>query len=212
MMPDNVNVDGANTTNPTGAQPTGVVADPTKVVDPNAPANPNPDPNAVKAEGEGKDGVKKEGEGPPAEYKFEVPEGMTLDEAAASEFSVLAKDMGLTQENAQKLVGLYAAQQAKAADSYATQVAAWGEQVKNDPEIGGAKLAENLAVAKRAVDLAGPEFKALLTETGYGNHPVFVKACIAWGKALSPDTVAKGDKSGTATVKDQAKSMFPSMN
>lgn len=211
-MPNDVNVDGAPSSNPTGAQPTDGVADPTQVVDPAATGvKPDADPNAPKGE-EPKAGEKKEGEGPPAEYKFEVPEGMVLDEAAASEFSVLAKDMGLSQENAQKLVGLYAAQQAKAADAHAALVTSWTEQVKSDPAIGGEKLAENLAIAKRAIDLAPPEFKALLNETGYGNHPVFVKACIAWGKALSPDTVAKGDKPGDGSAKDPAKTMFPSMN
>lgn len=206
-MPNEVNVDGAQPTIPTGT--------PTPPIDPNAakPTGELPvDPNAAKPEGEPKEGEKKEGEGPPAEYKFEMPGGMVLDEAAAKEFSEVAKGLKLSQEDATKLVGLYAAQQQKAADAYAQQVVAWGEQTTNDPEIGGPKLAENLAIAKRAVDLAPPEFRKLLTETGYGNHPVFVKAMIAVGKALSPDSVAKGDKPGDAGKVDAAKTMFPSMN
>jgi len=207
-MPNDVIVDGAQPSNPTGAptQPLPGATDPGNT---GAPA----DPNAKPAEGaEPKAGEKKEGNGPPAEYKFEVPEGMVLDEVAAGEFSVLAKDMGLSQENAQKLVSLYAANQAKAADAYADQIAKWGEETKSDPEIGGEKLAENLAIAKRAVDLAPPAFKAWLTESGNGNNPVVVKAMIAMGKALSPDSVAKGDKSGSAAPKDPAKTLFPNMN
>jgi len=44
-------------------------------------------------------------EGAPEKYEaFKVPEGVTIDETAATEFGALAKELNLTQENAQKLV------------------------------------------------------------------------------------------------------------
>jgi len=211
-MPSDAIVDGATSTNPTGAQPATLLEGQSPANPANPASSPNPaDPAAKPAEGtEPKAGEKKEGEGPPDEYK--MPEGVTLDEAAATEFSVLAKDMGLSQEQAQKLVSLYAANQVKAADAYADQITKWGEETKSDPEIGGDKLAENLAIAKRAVDLTTPEFRQILTTSGYGNHPAFIKGMIAIGKALSPDTVAKGDKAGNVGTKDPSKVLFPNMN
>jgi hypothetical protein len=92
-------------------------------------------------------------------------------------------------------------------------VESWGEAVKTDQEIGGAKLDENLAVARRAVDAFGsPALKELLNTTGLGNHPEVVKAFYKAGKAISEDGFVRGQPKGPATESDLAKSLFPSMN
>jgi hypothetical protein len=72
-------------------------------------------------------------------------------------------------------------------EGHATLVKGWADEVKTDKDIGGDKLAENLGVAKKALDLGPPELKALLNESGLGNHPAVVKWAIAVGKALSED-------------------------
>jgi hypothetical protein len=155
---------------------------------------------------------------PPAEvtevdYKFDTPEGMGLDEAGMQEFTVIAKELKLPQDAAKRLVDLEVKRIQGQQEQHLKLVESWGEAVKSDQEIGGAKLDENLAVARRAVDAFGsPALKELLNTTGLGNHPEVVKAFYKAGKAISEDGFVRGQPKGAATESDLAKSLFPSMN
>lgn len=155
---------------------------------------------------------------PPAEptaidYTFEMPEGIDLDKAGVDEFTAIAKELKLPKDAADKLVGLEVKRLQKAQQDHVTLVESWAEQVKVDQEIGGDKLAENLAVARKAVDAFGsPGLKDLLNSTGLGNHPEVVKAFFKAGKAISEDGFVRGAPKSPATESDLAKSLFPSMN
>jgi hypothetical protein len=155
---------------------------------------------------------------PPAEvpaedYTFEMPEGIDLDKAGADEFAAIAKELKLPKDAAQKLVGLEVKRLQKAQQDHVSLVESWAEQVNTDQEIGGDKLAENLAVARKAVDAFGsPGLKDLLNSTGLGNHPEVVKAFFKAGKAISEDGFVRGAPKSPATESDLAKSLFPSMN
>lgn len=155
---------------------------------------------------------------PPAEvpaedYTFEMPEGIDLDKAGADEFAAIAKELKLPKDAAEKLVGLEVKRLQKAQQDHVTLVESWAEQVKTDQEIGGDKLDENLAVARKAVDAFGSQaLKDLLNSTGLGNHPEVVKAFYKAGKAISEDGFVRGAPKSPATESDLAKSLFPSMN
>jgi hypothetical protein len=141
-----------------------------------------------------------------------MPEGVELDEAAASEFTAIAKELKLDQAAAQKLADIGAKMAQRQADAHAQLVETWTEQVKTDKEIGGDKLAENLGVARKAIDTFGsPELKALLNSTGLGNHPEVVKLAFKVGKAISEDGFVSGSPKGN-TTNDPAKKLFPNMN
>jgi hypothetical protein len=141
-----------------------------------------------------------------------LPEGVALDEKGASEFKALAKELKLPAESAKKLAELAANRARAQHEAHTTLVTGWAEQVKADKEIGGDKLPETLAVAKKAIDQFGsPELKDLLNSTGLGNHPEVVKAFYKAGKAISEDTFVRGAAKGPATESDLAKSLFPSM-
>ena len=155
---------------------------------------------------------------PPAEvpaedYTFEMPEGIDLDKAGADEFAAIAKELKLPKDAAQKLVGLEVKRLQKAQQDHVSLVESWAEQVNTDPEIGGDRLSENLAVARKAVDAFGSQaLKDLLNSTGLGNHPEVVKAFYKAGKAISEDGFVRGAPKSPATESDLAKSLFPSMN
>lgn len=155
---------------------------------------------------------------PPAEvqevdYTFEMPEGIDLDKAGVDEFTAIAKELKLPKDAADKLVGLEVKRLQKAQQDHVTLVESWAEQVKVDQEIGGDKLSENLAVARKAVDAFGSQaLKDLLNSTGLGNHPEVVKAFYKAGKAISEDGFVRGAPKSPATESDLAKSLFPSMN
>jgi hypothetical protein len=154
---------------------------------------------------------------PPAEvtpdYTFEMPEGIELDKSATEEFTAIAKELKLPQDAAKKLVDLEVKRIQAQQQQHQSLVSEWAEQVKADKDLGGDKLDENLAVARKAIDAFGtPELKELLNTTGLGNHPEVVKAFFKAGKAISEDGFVRGAPKSPATESDLAKSLFPSMN
>jgi hypothetical protein len=148
----------------------------------------------------------------PESYELKMPDGVELDQAATTEFTAIAKELKLDQAAAQKLADIGAKMAQRQADAHAQLVETWTEQVKTDKEIGGDKLAENLGVARKAIDTFGsPELKALLNSTGLGNHPEVVKLAFKVGKAISEDGFVSGSPKGN-TTNDPAKKLFPNMN
>ncbi|EOH2999440.1 peptidase [Citrobacter freundii] len=136
-------------------------------------------------------------EGAPEKYEFKAGEGVELDTEALKDFEPVARDLNLTNEQAQKLVDAYpkilAGVQQRQAEAWQKQTEGWAETVKADKEIGGDKLTANLSAAQRALEQFGdPELKEYLDSTGLGNHPALVKAFIKVGKAMSEDKVVTG--------------------
>ena len=72
------------------------------------------------------------------------------------------------------------------------------------------QLGENLAIARKAIDLGPPELKELLNSSGLGNHPEVVKLAYKVGKAISEDRFVTGSPKGPSN--DPAKKLFPNMN
>lgn len=148
----------------------------------------------------------------PETYEFKMPEGIELDKSAADEFSTIAKEYKLTQEQAQKVAEVGAKMVQRQAEAHKAQVQSWIEAVKTDKEIGGDKLNENLAIARKTIDQFGsPELKDILNATGLGNHPEIVKMAYKIGKSISDDGFVRG-ASSKADANDPAKKLFPGMN
>ena len=147
----------------------------------------------------------------PESYEFTMPEGVAVDKTAAEEFTAIAKELKLDQASAQKVADIGAKMAQRQAEAHATLVESWVEQTKADKDIGGDKLQENLAVARKAIDAFGtPELKDVLNATGFGNHPAVIKAFYKAGMAISGDRFVSGSPKGPET--DMAKKMFPNMN
>lgn len=139
--------------------------------------------------------------GAPEKYAFTAPEGQELDTSALAQFEPVARELNLTQEQAQKLVDVYpkvlAGVQQQQAESWQKQTEDWAATVKADKDIGGDKLASNLGAAQRAIDTFGTkELKEYLDGTGLGNHPELVKFCIKVGKGMAEDQIITGNKTG----------------
>lgn len=161
-------------------------------------------PEESKATDDGKQEEKKgdgKPDGAPEKYEFTAAEGVDLDTEALKDFEPVARELNLTNEQAQKLVDAYpkilAGVQQRQAEAWQAQTEEWAATVKADKEIGGDKLTANLGVAQRALDTFGtPELKEYLNGTGLGNHPELVKAFIKVGKAMSEDGMVTGKESG----------------
>ena len=166
------------------------------------------------AEGDGKEGDKGTQDikpDVPEKYEFTLPENVQMDEAAVNAFSEFAKEVGLSQEAAQKMIDKMApAMQARQAEAFQATRESWGESSKADKEFGGEKLTENLAVAKKAMDAFGtPELRTLLNESGLGNHPEIIRAFYRAGKQISEDRFVPSGQGGRAGGKDPASSLYP---
>lgn len=147
------------------------------------------------------DDKEKKPEGAPEKYEFTAGEGVELDTEALKDFEPVARDLNLTNEQAQKLVDAYpkilAGVQQRQAEAWQKQTEGWAADVKADKEIGGDKLTANLSAAQRALDQFGtPELKEYLNATGLGNHPDLVKTFVKIGKAMSEDGMVDGSNQG----------------
>ena len=140
-------------------------------------------------------------EGAPEKYEFKTAEDIELDTEALKDFEPVARELNLTNEQAQKLVDVYpkilAGVQQRQAEAWQQTTEQWAADVKADKEIGGDKLPSNLSAAQRALDQFGtPELKTYLNDTGLGNHPDLVKAFVKIGKAMSEDGMVTGSNDG----------------
>lgn len=170
--------------------------------------------DAPKGEGEGKtDGEQAAPAGAPEKYEFKAPEGQAFDNTVVEQFSEVAKELNLPQDAAQKILDKMApAIQARQDEALQAVRTEWEATSKADKEFGGDKLAENLAVAKRAMDQFGtPELRELLNTTGLGNHPEIIRTFYRAGLAISEDGFVSGNGS-KVVAETPAQRMYPNMN
>lgn len=123
---------------------------------------------------------------------FTMPEGMTLDSVQLEAAAPLFKELGLSQEQAQKLVDFQAAQvqagQQGQMDAFNQLKNDWVDQAKADPEIGGDKFDENVGIAREALKKFGNEgLTKLLNDFGMGNHPEVIRLMAKVGRLTKED-------------------------
>lgn len=188
---------------PASATPAAPDAPPAVSVAPQetAPAQPEPaktslltDADAPKAEARPEEKLaepEKPVELPPIAYEaFTLPEGVSLQGERFDALKSALSESRVDQAHAQKFVDMHVAEVLRERSQWREQQskawidanAAWIEQVKADPEIGGNRLETSLTAAKTLLGqlMHTPEEKAelqqALTMTGAGNHPIIIKA------------------------------------
>lgn len=158
-----------------------------------------------------------DGEKAPTEYaEFDIPEGITVQDTDVVAFKGLAQDMGLSQQNAQKLLSFEAERirtmNDQLSEQHVQQTQEWAEQARADREFGGDAFNQNVATAVAAIDTFGtPEVKELLNQTGLGSHPGIIRMFWKVGKAISPDGAIAGGNGGVS-AQPNSRSMFPNSN
>jgi hypothetical protein len=150
----------------------------------------------------------------PEKYEFKLPEGMEMDTTLLSEVEPIFKEIGLTQDKAQKVIDAYVA---KVLPSYVkqqtatweAQKASWVESVKADKEIGGDKFAKAVEDANRVLNTLGtPELKKAFNDYGLGNHPEFVRVFSRMAANMKEDGIIQPD----ATVNKKPTSLTEMAN
>lgn len=146
---------------------------------------------------------------PEAYADFEGGDGKAIPAASLGGFTEVAKELGLSQAKAQKLVSALR----PTVDGYINQSAEkygreWAERVKADKELGGADFDKKLAVAVSAYkNFSTPELQKMLEATRLGNHPEVIRMFYRIGTAMSQDTGVAG--SGAPVAKRR---IYPNSN
>lgn len=144
---------------------------------------------------------------------FTMPEGMTLNAEQIAQASPLFKELGLNQEQAQKLVDFQAAQvqagQQGQMDAFNQQKTDWLDQARKDPEMGGDKFDENVGLAKEAMSKFGDKgLTTLLNDFGVGNHPEMIRFMAKVGR-LTKEDVPDDQGNPASQPKDHVSILYP---
>jgi hypothetical protein len=168
-------------------------------------------------------GEEAKADGPPEAYDLAMPEGFALDADMLAKADPILREVGLTNEAANKLVPLVAdvvSNAMKAAEERGSQEIAavrkgWADAALQDAEIGGSpdKLAATKESSAKFMDRFAPEtfdpvtgaltpadkggvtLRQWLGENGLGNHPVVIRTFARAGQAIAEDGFIRSDGS-----------------
>lgn len=164
---------------------------------------------------------------PSAYTDFSVPEGHTLDTAAIESATPIFQELGLSQEQAQKLVSFYSEQIGKINSEnegyMETMRTQWREELKADKEIGGKLDAVRVEIGRtldRLPEAIRTNFKEAMNMTGAGDHPAVIKAIYSLGQLIGEGTHVSGDRpsehgqtrAGVQSRPSHAESMYPKLS
>lgn len=218
-MADEAKIPTTETTTATEAAPAAEAVTTEEVTSLLGDAGDAPAADAGKPEGEAEAAP----EGPPEAYELTAPEGIALDAEAIELATPVFKELGLDNEQANKLMPVAAefakriqekGQQALMSEVMA-QRAAWADEAQNDPEIGGAKFSETMTLAAKGLDTLGfpkgSPLRNLLTDSGLGNHPEMIRAWRKVGEAVGEDNDFVRADPGAQTRKSDAEVFYPKL-
>lgn len=138
--------------------------------------------------------------------EFSIPEGMKIDEKRMSSFKNIAKELGLTKEQAQKLVDMDAESIRNSDKAFNDMKASWkADTMKMLGENAEQKLGEAAAAFKRFGD---EEFVKLMQDTGLENHPAVVRVFRSIGSKISVDKTVSATSDGVNSSMTLSESLY----
>lgn len=169
---------------------------------------------------------------PQAYTEFKTPAGTTLDATAISSAVPIFRELGLNQDQAQKLVDFYSKQQlaSKSATDTAinTMRQTWRDGSMSDPEIGPnvERIQADLGRMYNHIIASDPtggpklvaDFKSVMTDYAVGDNPTVVKMMARIAKSFGEGKHVTGGgpsisgqtKPG-ATDRSPAQTMYPNL-
>lgn len=125
----------------------------------------------------------------PDKYEFNLQEGLELSPELEADFTAIAKDAKLTQEQATKLIDLHSKVVLDVMHKQEEIVDGWTAECQKQ----GLISRENIAAAKLAVNtFGGGEAMQVLVNTGVANHPAIQKMLQNIGGLLMEDQPPDG--------------------
>ena len=157
----------------------------------------------------------------PEAYQLEAPEGFAIDPQALAAATPVFRELGLSNEQASKLMPVAAQFAQGLSDKLNAQIIsqvradrkAWLDSAMADREIGGAQWKETLAKGAFALDNLGfpkgSPFRVLLDESGLGNHPEMIRAWAKVGRAIGEDGDFVRGAGTPHSRRDTAETLYP---
>lgn len=150
----------------------------------------------------------------PEDYSLAAPEGSLMSSEDVEKISSIAKEKGLSAEQAKAWVdhdnALLETFVQRQSDELKARSETWVEEVRKDKEIGGERFTETIEAAKRLIDrYATPDFKTVLDNTGLGNHPELMRLFARIGKQMTEDKLVLPG-AGSAGKKTPAEILYGS--
>lgn len=142
--------------------------------------------------------------GAPEQYDYSaaIPEGMQVDQQLADGFSVIAREMNLTNDQANKIAAYgiqYGQQVAQAMQQQLdAEVAGWGEAAKKELGADFDKTMQLCGAALEAVEKQVPGIRKALNETGAGNRIEVIKVMRLMGELVQSDPGKLANLGGAA--------------
>lgn len=123
-----------------------------------------------------------------------------VDASTVEDFTNVAKELGLSQEKAQKVFGSIVPSAEKYLHaSLVKHAKEWASALETDRELGGSTHKESMAIAGAGYDhYASTELKTILKASGLSNHPEVVRHFYRLGKQLQQDKGVAGQASAPA--------------
>ena len=140
---------------------------------------------------------------PLAPSDLSIPEGRQVDDGLLKKFVDTLNNTSLSPaDKANALIGLQkeamAAAEEAQTQAFASMNEEWISQIKSDPELGGDKLDDNLAVVAKVIDKYGDqELRDALALTGAGNHPAVFRFMLK----VAQDVTEGGPVTGASSSK-----------
>ena len=157
----------------------------------------------------------------PDAYELTASEGVTLDPVALEAATPVFKELGLSNDQANKLMPVAEAfaksigdnLNRQILDGISTQHADWLREAKADTEIGGKQWDASLVTAAKGLDTLGfpkgSPLRNLLDESGLGNHPEMIRAFVKVGKLISEDSDFPRGNGAKPVQTNVARIMYP---
>ena len=134
----------------------------------------------------------------PERYELAL-EGYAIDPTLVQQADPILRDVGLSNDAANKLLPVARDIMARTQESVVRQIEgaaaaqkqAWHQAFVSDPEIGGARRTETEHFAAKGLDALGyaqgHPFRQALDNSGFGNHPDMIRAFRRLGELVGED-------------------------
>ena len=150
--------------------------------------------------------------GVPEKYEIKAPDGSTLNDERLKAATVVFKEQGLTNNQAQKMVDLFVSQQKVANDEAAANFKSFLENsAKETMEALGSNARTELAFVAKVKNLLSEETLEILNASGMGNQKSFIMDLAKIGRMFSEEKNVDTGK-GSAGGKSAADILYPSMS
>jgi len=134
----------------------------------------------------------------PERYDLSL-EGFSIDPSLVQNADPVLREIGLSNDAANKLLPVAREIMARTQESFARQIEdaaaiqkkTWYDAFVADPEIGGSRRGETEHLAARGLDALGyaqgHPFRDALSASGFGNHPDMIRAFRRLGELVGED-------------------------